>query len=94
MGPKYRILGIFEFNMGENEPRRYSNGFLYRFRSISTKFQPEPPIPEPFQTIFGFLEFLGYHIRTYFLTNIWVSQEADTDMDQPVADTDMSQLVS
>ena len=55
MGPKYRILGIFELNMGENEPRRYSNAFLYRFGSISTKFQPEPPIPRPFQTNFRIL---------------------------------------
>ena len=82
MGPKYRIWGIFELNMAENEPRRYSNGFLYRFRCISTKFHPEPLIPGQFQTIFGFSDFWGDRIRTYFLTNIWVSREADTGMSQ------------
>ena len=75
MGPKYKILNMFELNMRENEPRRYSIGFLYRFGSISTKFQPEHPIPKPFQTFFGLF---GYHIWTYFLTLIWISREADT----------------
>ena len=44
------------------------------FCSISTKFQPEWTTPGPFQTIFGFVEICWFHIRTYFLTNIWVSR--------------------
>ena len=101
--PKYRTFGIFELYIKENEPRRYSNGFLYGFGSISTKFQPEWTDFGPFQTIFGFWGFFGYHIWTYFLTNIWVSREmthiwisreADTYMDQPSNETDMSQPVA
>ena len=76
--------------MGENDPRRYSNAFLYRFGSISTKFQPEPPIPGPFQTIFEFLRFLGI-IREPFFDKYVGQPSADTDMGQPSADTDMGQ---
>ena len=73
------------------------------FCFISTKFQPEWIILVQFQTILGFFGFFMCHIRTYFLTNIWVSQEAeivlsqpgaDTDMSQPRSDTDMSQPVA
>ena len=73
MGPKYQMFEIFELNMRENEPRRYSNGFLYRFGSISIKFQPEWTDFGPFQTIFGFLGFGGFGFGMfwiYFLTNI------------------------
>ena len=69
MGPKYKIFLIFELNMKENEPRRYSNGFLYGFGSISTKFQPEWTDFGPFQTIFGFWGIWGiwiWHILDLF----------------------------
>ena len=43
-------------------------------------FSPKHPFPDHFKP---FMDFLGYHIRTYFLTNVWVSREADTGMSQP-----------
>ena len=83
---------MFHFYMRENEPRRYSNVFLYRFCSVSIKFQPEWTDFELFQTIFGFLGFFGYHIWTCFLTNIWVSREMTHIWVSREADKYMDQL--
>ena len=69
----FRICLIFDLNIKKNQPRSHENGFLYRFSSISTKFRPEPPLPGPFETIFIFLGFWGYHILIHFLISIWVS---------------------
>ena len=65
MGPKYKMFDIFELDMGENDPRSHSDAFLYRFGSISTKFQPEPSIPGPFQIIFGFFGSFGLDLGVY-----------------------------
>ena len=77
MGPIYKILGIFEFYMPENDPGRYSNGFLYRFGSISTKFQPEWTDFGPFHTILWIFMILGVSCLAY------LDQFFDKYMGQP-----------